>query len=132
MPKTFYELSNIGLIRASNGLAESRSSNRFRNMRLLKDALETCLGVTVASNHNILCDEVVEFAGTLINRYEVGHDGKTVHMNVSPPLFVLLCDTAVCFLHAHEIGTQVPSPKIQSIPPDVDFQFVKYHAQPAS
>ena len=45
-------------------------------IRVLKDALETRLGVTVASNHNILA-WVVEFAGTLINRYEVGHDGKT-------------------------------------------------------
>ena len=45
-------------------------------IRVLKDVLETRLGVTVASNHNVLA-WVVEFAGTLVNRYEAGHDGKT-------------------------------------------------------
>ena len=38
-------------------------------IRVLKDAY-----------HNILA-WVVEFAGTLVNRYDVGHDGKTP-MNV--------------------------------------------------
>ena len=38
---------------------------------MLKDALETRLGLPVPSNHNILA-WLVEFAATLINRYGVG------------------------------------------------------------
>ena len=33
---------------------------------------------------------------------------------------VLLVDTAVCFLHAHEIGTNVSPPNVQSMPLDVE------------
>ena len=43
---------------------------------------------------------------------------------------VLLCDPAVSFLHAHEMGTDVRSPNIQCIPPDIDC--VKYPAKSAS
>ena len=42
----------------------------------LKDALEMRLETETSSNHNILA-WLVEFAGTVVNRYEVGRDGKT-------------------------------------------------------
>ena len=45
-------------------------------IRALKDALDARFCVTVASNHIFLV-WMVEFAGALINRCEVGHDGKT-------------------------------------------------------
>ena len=34
------------------------------------------MGAQIPSNHNILA-WLVEFAGTVVNRYEVGRDGKT-------------------------------------------------------
>ena len=45
-------------------------------IRVLKDTLEMRLEVQISSNHNIL-SWLVEFAGTVVNRYEVGRDGKT-------------------------------------------------------
>ena len=33
-----------------------------------------------------------------------------------------LCETKVCFLHIHLIGTNVRLPKMHRIPPDVDFE----------
>ena len=44
----------------------------------MKDALEMRLEVRVPSSHNILA-WMVEFAATLVNRYEVGRDGRTPH-----------------------------------------------------
>ena len=45
-------------------------------IRVLKDAFETRVGAQIPSNHNILA-WLVEFARTVVNRYEVGRDGKT-------------------------------------------------------
>ena len=45
---------------------------------MLKDALEMRLEVRIPSNHNIL-SWLVEFAGTVVNRYEVGRDSKTLY-----------------------------------------------------
>ena len=45
-------------------------------IRVLKDAFETRVGTSIPSNHSIVA-WLVEFAGTVINRYEVGLDGKT-------------------------------------------------------
>ena len=45
-------------------------------VRVLKDALEMRLETEILSNYNILA-WLVEFAGTVVNRYEVGRDGKT-------------------------------------------------------
>ena len=75
--KTFYEVSAVGSS-ASNGVAERGVQSVEGQVRVLKDALETRLGLAVPSNHNILA-WLVEFAATLINRYEVGRDGKTPH-----------------------------------------------------
>ena len=36
---------------------------------------------------------------------------------------VLLWDTAACFLHVHEIGTNVCDPSTRRTPPKVDFAF---------
>ena len=43
--------------------------------RVLKDTLEARRGAALSSNHNIFA-WLVEFAGTLVNRYEVGHHEK--------------------------------------------------------
>ena len=45
-------------------------------IRVMKDALEWRLGEEIKSDDNILA-WLVELAGVLVNRYEVGHDGKT-------------------------------------------------------
>ena len=69
--KTFYGVSPVGSS-ASNGVAERGVQTVEGQVRVLKDALET----EILSNHNILA-WLVEFAGTVVNRYEVGRDGKT-------------------------------------------------------
>ena len=43
---------------------------------MLKDALEARLGCKIHAQHNAIA-WLVEFAGVLVNRYEVGRDGKT-------------------------------------------------------
>ena len=73
--KTFYDMSLVGSS-ASNGVAERGIQTVEGQIRVLKDALETRLVTRVPSNHNILA-WLVEFAGVLVNRYEVGRDGKT-------------------------------------------------------
>ena len=45
---------------------------------MLKDAFEMRLETEIPSNHNILA-WLVEFAGTVVNRNEVGRDGKTTY-----------------------------------------------------
>ena len=61
---------------ASNGVAERGVQTVEEQIRVLKDAFETQVGAQIPSNHNILA-WLVEFAGTVVNRYEVGRDGKT-------------------------------------------------------
>ena len=73
--RTFYEVSPVGSS-ASNGVAERGVQTVEGQIRVLKDALEMRLEVRIPSNHNIL-SWLVEFAGTVVNRYEVGRDGKT-------------------------------------------------------
>ena len=45
---------------------------------------------------------------------------------------VLLWDTVVCFLQAHEIGTNLCDPNIHRTPPDVDFESARFLAESAS
>ena len=73
--KTFYEVSPVGSS-ASNGVAERGVQTVEGQIRVLRDAFETRVGAQIPSNHNILA-WLVEFAGTVVNRYEVGRDGKT-------------------------------------------------------
>ena len=73
--KTFYEVSPVGSS-ASNGVAERGVQTVEGQIRVLKDAFKTRVGAQIPSNHNILA-WLVEFAGTVVNRYEVGRDGKT-------------------------------------------------------
>ena len=72
---TFREVSLVGSS-ASNGVAERGVQTVEGQVRVLKDALEMRLETEIPSNHNILA-WLVEFTGTVVNRYEVGRDGKT-------------------------------------------------------
>ena len=73
--KTFLEESPVGAS-ASNGVIERGNQTLAGQIRVLKDALETRLKTKVAGDHNIIT-WMVEFAAVLVNRYEVGRDGKT-------------------------------------------------------
>ena len=56
---------------ASNGVA----GKGVQIVEGLKDVFETGVGAQIPSNHKFVW--LVEFAGTVFNRYEVGRDGKT-------------------------------------------------------
>ena len=71
--KTFHEVSLVGSP-ASNGVAERGVQTVEGQIRV--DAFKTRVGAQIPSNHNILA-WLVEFAETVVNRYEVGRDGKT-------------------------------------------------------
>jgi hypothetical protein len=60
----------------SNGVVESGVKAVQGQVRVLKSALEGKLGAEVLQDHAVL-PWLVEYAGWLINRAEVGHDGKT-------------------------------------------------------
>ena len=45
---------------------------------------------------------------------------------------VELCETEVCFLHIHLIGTNVWLPKIHKTPPEVDFESLRSPAKSES
>ena len=68
--KTFHDVSLVGSS-ASNGVADRGVQIVEGQVRVLKDALEMRLEMEIPSNHNILA-WLVEFAGTVVNRYEVG------------------------------------------------------------
>lgn len=72
---SFIEQSPVGAS-ASNGVIERGNLTVEGQIRVLKDAFEARIGETVPSDHAALA-WLVEFAAVLINRYEVGHDGKT-------------------------------------------------------
>ena len=67
--ETFYGLSPVGSS-ASNGVAERGAQTVEGQIRALKFAL-------LYDRGDILLVWMVEFAGALINRCEVGHDGRT-------------------------------------------------------
>ena len=60
----------------SNGVVESGVKTVQGQVQVLKSALEGNLGAEVLQDHAVL-PWLVEYAGWLINRAEVGHDGKT-------------------------------------------------------
>ena len=60
----------------ANGVIERENLSVEGHVMVLKDAFEARLGKKVPSDHAALA-WLVEFAAVLINRYEVGHDGRT-------------------------------------------------------
>ena len=73
--RTFVEQSPVASS-ACNGVIERGNLSVEGQVRVLKDAFEARLGKKVPSDHAALA-WLVEFAAVLINRSEVGHDGKT-------------------------------------------------------
>jgi hypothetical protein len=61
---------------ASNGVIERGVQTVEGQIRVIKNALEERLNIKIPGTHNIL-SWMVEFAGVLVNRYEVGKDGRT-------------------------------------------------------
>ena len=60
----------------SNGVIERGVQSVEGQTRVILDALETNYGVEVPYEHPLLY-YVIEYAAFLINRFEVGRDGKT-------------------------------------------------------
>jgi hypothetical protein len=75
--KTFFEQSAVGSSQ-SNGMIERGILTVEGQIRVMKDALETRLEEKIPGEHAVLA-WLVEFAAVLVNRYEVGHDGKTAY-----------------------------------------------------
>ncbi len=73
--KTMLEQSPVGSS-ASNGVVERGILTVEGQIRVLRDALKGRIKEDVPSDHAVL-SWLVEFAAVLVNRYEVGHDGKT-------------------------------------------------------
>ena len=61
---------------ASNGVIERGVQTVEGQIRVIKNALEERMNVKIPGAHNILA-WMVEFAAVLVNRYEVGKDGRT-------------------------------------------------------
>ena len=72
---TLLEESPVGESQ-SNGVIERGVQTAEGQIRVLKDALETRLKCGIPAQHNVIA-WLVEFAGVLVNKYEVGRDGKT-------------------------------------------------------
>ena len=62
----------------SNGMVERQILSVGSQVRVLKSALEARWGTTVPTQHPIL-PWLVEYATHLLNRFEVGRDGKTAY-----------------------------------------------------
>lgn len=73
--KTVMDQSPVGSS-ASNGAIERGVQTAEGQIRVLKDALQARIREEIKSDHPVLA-WLVEFAAVLVNRYEVGHDGKT-------------------------------------------------------
>ena len=70
----------------SNGIVERAVGLVAGQARTLGAALEHRMGARVPSNARILC-WLVEFAAYLMNRCDVGSDGKTPLQRLQTPLF---------------------------------------------
>lgn len=75
--KFIVEASPVGSS-ASNGVAERAIQSVEAQVRVLKLAVETRWGVEIPAKHPIL-PWLVEYSAFLLNRFEVGHDGKTAY-----------------------------------------------------
>ncbi len=62
----------------SNGVAERATQSIEGQLRVLRDALEARLQVKIQAKHPVTT-WLVEYAGLLFNRYEVGEDGRTTY-----------------------------------------------------
>ena len=63
---------------ASNGLVERAIQSVQGQVRVMKDALETRWGVRLGAKHSVV-PWLIEYAAVLLNRFEVGKDGKTAY-----------------------------------------------------
>ena len=63
---------------ASNGVVERAIQSVAQQTRVFKGALEATRGAKIPSKHYVI-PWVVEYAGFLLNRFEVGSDGKTAY-----------------------------------------------------
>lgn len=61
---------------ASNGVVERGIQAITGQARVLLDSLEARWGVQIPYGHPVIC-YIIEYAAFLLNRFEVGHDGKT-------------------------------------------------------
>ena len=62
----------------SNGMAERYIQSVGGQVRSMKGALESRWGVTIEAKHPMIA-WMVEYASYLLNRFEVGNDGKTAY-----------------------------------------------------
>jgi hypothetical protein len=75
--KTIIELSPVGES-ASNGVVERGIQAMQGQLRTMRSALETCWGYQIPDDHAII-NWMVEHSSVVLNKCEVGHDGKTPH-----------------------------------------------------
>ena len=61
---------------ASNGIVERAIQSVEHQMKVLKSAVESRWGVKIGARHSIV-PWLVEYAAVLLNRFEVGRDGRT-------------------------------------------------------
>ena len=62
----------------SNGVVERAIQSVEGQVRVLRDALEARLSVKIEAKHPVMTC-LVEYAAFILNRYEVGKDGKTAY-----------------------------------------------------
>ena len=62
----------------SNGVVERGIQSVVGQVRVLLDALEARWGVDIPTTHPVIT-WIVEYAALLLNRFEVGHDGRTAY-----------------------------------------------------
>ena len=63
---------------ASNGVVERAIQSVQGQVRVMKDALEAKWGVKLGAKHSVV-PWMIEYAAVLLNRFEVGKDGKTAY-----------------------------------------------------
>ena len=63
---------------ASNGAVEKAIQPVQQQVRVLKLALEDTWKVKVAHKHEVV-PSIIEYSAFLLNRFEVGHEGKTAY-----------------------------------------------------
>ena len=62
----------------SNGVVEGAIRSVEQQVRVMKDALENKAKVKLTPRHPLMA-WITEYAGRLLNRFEVGHDGTTAY-----------------------------------------------------